>query len=268
MLATQGLESAVASGKFELGSLKNLKFNKKHGIGEAHTQNGALGNQTPGHNDVPGSTDKKNQDLAHQSQHSEAPERPHSSSQEATEKQQKPSEPTFEAEPESVLAKQDVDGQDGVGAQTDGRMQGEGVVDYNRNAEFFTKDPIEWNATRLKGTLLTYKVFQRNDIDWNHVRTTGDKRFIGKTNGEAAKNGLAPQLLDGNFATLHHFGQKSPGPLVEASTRYHGEGKPGQDILHSQFGKSKPHPSLQPDRKQFDVDTREYWKWRVNEEGK
>ncbi|WP_374271038.1 MULTISPECIES: HNH/ENDO VII family nuclease [Pseudomonas] len=74
-------------------------------------------------------------------------------------------------------------------------------------------------------------------------------------------------MPDGNFATLHHLGQKSPGPLVEASTRYHGVSKPGQDALHSQYGRSKPHPTLQPDRKNFDVDTREYWKWRVNNQG-
>ena len=30
-----------------------------------------------------------------------------------------------------------------------------------------------------------YEVFRRNDIDWNHVRTSGDKRFIGKTNAES-----------------------------------------------------------------------------------
>ncbi|MBI6783151.1 hypothetical protein YA0050_21065 [Pseudomonas syringae] len=51
---------------------------------------------------------------------------------------------------------------------------------------------------------------------------------------------------------------------VEASTRYHGVSKPSQDALHSQYGRSKPHPTLQPDRKNLDVDTREYWKWRVN----
>jgi hypothetical protein len=112
------------------------------------------------------------------------------------------------------------------------------------NAKFFSKDPVEWSATRPKGTQLDYKVFQRNDIDWNQVRSTGDKRFVGKTNAEASAKGLPPQLPDGSFATLHHLGQKSPGPLVEASTRYHGVGKPGQDILHSQFGRSKPHPTL------------------------
>lgn len=113
--------------------------------------------------------------------------------------------------------------------------------------------------------MLKYKVFQRNDIDWGRIRNAGDKRFIGKSNYEAALKGFPRRLLDGNFATLHHIGKKSPGPLVEGSTRHHGVGKPGQDILHSQYGRSKPHPTLQPDRKKFDVDTREYWQWRATD---
>lgn len=69
-------------------------------------------------------------------------------------------------------------------------------------------------------------------------------------------------LSDGSFGILHHLGQDSRGALVEASTRYHGVGKYGQDILHSQFGRSKPHPVYPINRRQFDVDTREYWKTR------
>lgn len=34
-------------------------------------------------------------------------------------------------------------------------------------------------------------------------------RFIGKTNAEAAEKGLAPQLNNGSFATLHLLGQDS-----------------------------------------------------------
>lgn len=151
-----------------------------------------------------------------------------------------------------------------------GKLGGKGLTGKNRVGNYsnagtiFEQKPIDWKATRPKGTLQDYKVTQRTDIDWNQIRTTGDKRFIGKTNLEAAKSGLSPQLQDGNFATLHHLGQKSTGPLVEASTKYHGVGKPGQDILHSQYGRSQPHPTLQPDRKKFNVDTREYWKWRAN----
>jgi hypothetical protein len=83
-------------------------------------------------------------------------------------------------------------------------------------------------------------------------------------NREAANAGLPPQLSDSNFATLHHLGQDSRGPLVEASTIYHGVGKLGNNILHSQYGKNKPNPRYPIDRKSFANDTKEYWKWRVN----
>ena len=95
------------------------------------------------------------------------------------------------------------------------------------------------------------------------IRTSGDKNFIGKTNAQAAERGLSPQLSDGYFATLHHIGQDSRGALAEASTRYHGVGKYGQDILHSQYGRSTPNPNFPIDGSEFGVDTREYWKWRV-----
>ena len=132
-----------------------------------------------------------------------------------------------------------------------------------RAGKVFADEPISWTATRPKGTQQTYEVFQRNDINWDLNRTAGDKRFIGKTNAEAADAGIAPQLNDGNFATLHHLGQDSRGGLVEASTRYHGVGMYGQDILHSQYGKNVPHPEFPIDRQKFGIDTREYWKLRV-----
>jgi hypothetical protein len=124
-------------------------------------------------------------------------------------------------------------------------------------------EATNWTATRQKGTQQTYQVYQRTDINWNQTRTAGDKNFIGKTNAEAATKGLPPQLPDGNFATLHHIGQDSRGPLAEASTRYHGVGKYGQDTLHSQYGKNTPNPNYPIDRSKFGVDTREYWKWRA-----
>ncbi|HSF39574.1 MAG TPA: Ig-like domain-containing protein [Thermoanaerobaculia bacterium] len=127
----------------------------------------------------------------------------------------------------------------------------------------FNNDPIPWTATRPRGTQQTYEIYQRTDIDWNRVRAGGDKRFLGKTNAEAARAGLAPELSDGSFATLHHVGQDARGALVEASTRYHGVGKPGQQILHSQYGRNQPHPVHPVDRNRFGVDTREYWQWRV-----
>lgn len=37
----------------------------------------------------------------------------------------------------------------------------------------------------------------------------------------------------------------------------------GQDILHSQYGRSTPNSNFPIDISKFGVDTREYWKWRV-----
>ncbi|WP_374118954.1 RHS repeat-associated core domain-containing protein [Clostridium sp. OS1-26] len=143
------------------------------------------------------------------------------------------------------------------------KMKAKGVSKASSN-KIFSSNKIEWTATRPKGTQQTYEIYQRNDIDWDMIKTSGDKNFIGKTNAEAAiSRGLAPQLSDGNFATLHHIGQDSRGALAEASTRYHGVGKYGQDILHSQYGRSIPNPNFPIDRSKFGVDTREYWKWRV-----
>lgn len=97
------------------------------------------------------------------------------------------------------------------------------------------------------------------------VRTNpkGDLRFIGETNKEAAKAGIAPELINGSSATLHHINQNGLGNLVEASTRYHGVGKPGQDILHSLYRRSKAHPTNPVDRAQFKQDTKYYWQQRV-----
>jgi hypothetical protein len=122
----------------------------------------------------------------------------------------------------------------------------------------------QWSATRPRGTGQTYDVIQRNDIDWTRVRTDGPADFIGKTNAEAAAKGFSPQLADDSFSTLHHIGQDARGPLAEASTGYHGVGKSGQDALHSLYGRNMPHPDFPIDRRAFNVDTREYWKWRLN----
>jgi hypothetical protein len=125
----------------------------------------------------------------------------------------------------------------------------------------FSNEKTQFTATKPKGTQQTYDVVQRNDINWDQVRQGGDSRAVGLTNKEAADRfGLSPELPDGNFATLHHIGQDARGPLVEASTRYHGVGKPGQDILHSQFGRSQPNPNFPINRAKFNVDTREYWR--------
>ena len=94
------------------------------------------------------------------------------------------------------------------------------VIGTYDNNNYFTR-AVEFNAGS-EGTGFTYKVYQRNDIDWNIVRTTGAKKGRGLTNAQAAeKYGLAPILNDGYVATLHHSQQRSVGPLFEASTRYH-----------------------------------------------
>jgi len=120
-------------------------------------------------------------------------------------------------------------------------------------------------ATRPRGTQQTYEVIRRTDISWDQLRLGGDARAVGMSNAEAAfRYGLPPELPDGSFATLHHLGQDARGPLVEASTRYHGVGRPGQDILHSQYGRNRPHPTRPIDRRAFAVDSAEYWESRVH----
>lgn len=123
--------------------------------------------------------------------------------------------------------------------------------------------PITWTAPT--GTGQTYKIWQRNDIDWNHVRTAGPKTYIGKTNAEAARAGCAPQLPDGHFSTLHHIAQNNRGPLVEASRRYHGVDRrvAGHDTIHSLYGKKVAHPTNPVDHYIFGKETAAYWRGRV-----
>ncbi len=142
------------------------------------------------------------------------------------------------------------------------------VTKPNQNPRQFTSDIFNSEPTHWKspvGTKQTYKVTQRNDIDWYKVRTRGAKDFIGKTNLDAAKSGFAPQLHDGSFATLHHINQNGLGNLIEASTCYHGVGKYGQEILHSLYGSRKSHPINPVNRNKFSADTRAYWKQRVQD---
>ena len=126
----------------------------------------------------------------------------------------------------------------------------------------FTRQ-VEFTST----TGRTYRVFQRNDIDWNMVRTAGPRDFIGKTNAEAAREGLRPQLPDESFATLHHSQQKSIGPLYEASTRYHNIRSAKNPPLHPYKGQQHPDYPLGSGkgslREQFqEIESPEYWRWR------
>jgi hypothetical protein len=119
---------------------------------------------------------------------------------------------------------------------------------------------VEWTAP--VGTKQTYKVCQRNDIDWDLVRTKGDKRFIGRTNREAALKGKGPESNDGSIIQLHHIGQDSRGGLVEISGTVH---KKGHKMLHNQFeGEKNPDFPVNHGIK-WQRDVTEYWKWRAKD---
>lgn len=137
------------------------------------------------------------------------------------------------------------------------------VIGTYDNNNYFTR-AVEFNAGS-EGTGFTYKVYQRNDIDWNIVRTTGAKKGSGLTNAQAAeKYGLAPILNDGYVATLHHSQQRSVGPLFEASTRYHNISNAKKGPLHPYKGQLNPfNPMDSNTRGLFQkVDSIEYWKAR------
>ena len=137
------------------------------------------------------------------------------------------------------------------------------VIGTYDNNYYFTR-AVEFNAGS-EGTGFTYKVYQRNDIDWNIVRTTGAKKGRGLTNAQAAeKYGLAPILNDGYVATLHHSQQRSVGPLFEASTRYHNISNAKKGPLHPYKGQLNPfNPMDSNTRGLFQkVDSIEYWKAR------
>jgi hypothetical protein len=109
------------------------------------------------------------------------------------------------------------------------------------------------------GTGYDYRVYQRNDIDWGLVRTNPKNapRFIGKTNLEAAIEGISPELADGSALNLHHIGQKGSGPLVEVSSDLHKKAP-----IHRQFeGQANINDPV--NRRTFDVDRRTYWQRRA-----
>lgn len=139
------------------------------------------------------------------------------------------------------------------------------LKDYKNN-KYFTRS-IEYNAGK-DGTMFTYKVYQRGDINWDMVRTKGAKKGRGLTNAEAsAKYGLAPILDDaGSVATLHHSQQKGVGPLY-ASTRYHNISNAKRAPLHPYKGKLNPfYPMDETTRGAFQkVDSINYWKKRGEE---
>ncbi|WP_195237746.1 polymorphic toxin-type HINT domain-containing protein [Clostridium perfringens] len=137
------------------------------------------------------------------------------------------------------------------------------IKNYERNSVF--SKAVTFKAGE-DGTGITYKVFQRNDIEWDRIRKNGAKKGRGLTNAEAAeKYGLAPILDEkGSIATLHHSQQHSIGPLFEASTRYHNISNAKKAPLHPYKGKLNPfNPMKEEVRNAFQkVDSIEYWKTR------
>ena len=135
------------------------------------------------------------------------------------------------------------------------------------NNKTFTR-VVEFQAS-ADGTGLKYRVYQRNDIDWDLVRTRGRKRSLNYTNLEAAVIwGDRPLLDNGYLSELHHSQQKSIGPLFEASTRYHYIANACRPPLHPYKGKKHPYFPIERDmRDKFeDIDVFEYWMARGKDE--
>ena len=135
-------------------------------------------------------------------------------------------------------------------------------IDPSGLASCFTRST---NFTPSTGR--TYKVFQRNDINWNQIRTGGARGYVGRTNAEAARAGLRPQLSDGSFVTLHHSQQSARGPWFEASTRYHNISNAQRPPLHPYRGQQHPDFPLGRGRgslrEEFQTtESPEYWSWR------
>lgn len=153
-----------------------------------------------------------------------------------------------------------------------GRVVNEGVASKAGKTvadNVYFRSVVEFDTSGLSGgTGFNYRVFQRYDIDWQMVRTSGAKPGRGLTNAQAAERfGLAPILPDKSLATLHHSQQSAIGPLFESSTRYHHIGNAQKAPLHP-FG-SAQHPyfplgrgpgSLRDSFQR--VDSLQYWKWR------
>jgi hypothetical protein len=96
------------------------------------------------------------------------------------------------------------------------------------------------------------------------IRTVGDKRFIGKTNAEAARAGYAPQLHDGHIIRIHHVGQKGSGPLVEASSQFHDFKNPKAfKSIHNQFTGKQKHPTDPVNHEIWSKEQKNYWQQRT-----
>jgi RHS repeat-associated protein len=114
----------------------------------------------------------------------------------------------------------------------------------------------------------TYVVFQRGDVDWNQVRTGGPRAFRGRTNIEAARAGLAPQLPNGYLVTIHHAEQNARGPWFEVSREFHHIGTARQPPLHPYRGRQHPLSPIGRGRGSLRYDFHgteqpEYWRFRA-----
>ena len=74
----------------------------------------------------------------------------------------------------SIFANYDAAMREAIGSGTSSELKVIGTYDNNN---YFTR-AVEFNAGS-EGTGFTYNVYQRNDIDWNMVRTTGAKKGRG-----------------------------------------------------------------------------------------
>lgn len=101
------------------------------------------------------------------------------------------------------------------------------------------------------------RVYQRNDIDFEHI----DPK-TGKTNLDRMKAGRAPLGDDGKPIQLHHILQKEVGPLVEVREMTHQE---YTKILHGLVANGDSFRNDAVLNRQFSNFRVAYWKWRASQ---
>ena len=101
------------------------------------------------------------------------------------------------------------------------------------------------------------RVYQRNDIDFNHI-----DRDTGQTNLQRMLKGYAPYGRDGKPLELHHTLQKEVGSVVEIHETTHQEYK---RILHGLRGAGESFRNDKVLASQYRNFKRAYWKWRVQQ---
>ncbi|EDL57458.1 polymorphic toxin-type HINT domain-containing protein [Gimesia maris] len=105
---------------------------------------------------------------------------------------------TYDVLPISRLVSQ-ADTVGGVGLSASTRTQGV----FRTRVEFDT-------SSLTGGTGFRYEVFQRSDIDWSMIRTTGARKGRGLTNAEAAaRHGIGPIFPDGSGVVNRNYKHES-----------------------------------------------------------